>query len=180
MASPDADEDLRWSDDLLRLFNHDAWRFETQRTYALTYEAADFARFLAGTPVPPDQLDWWRPWLEEIASLAAAGKTVGRVRVVDEPPTDYQRWEMWAAPWHSRAGERIGYMPRSRAVEVGLPLDHDWWLLDDERVIAMWFTSDGEISGRELITEPGAVARYCAWRDLAVRNATPAEQITAA
>jgi hypothetical protein len=180
MASGTEDEDLLWSDDLLQSFRRSAFRLETRSTYALTYERADFERFLAGSPVPPPQLDWWHPWLDEIARLTAEGKTVARVRVLDEPPTDYQRWEMWAARWHSQAGERIGYMPRSRAQRIGLPLLHDWWLLDDERVIAMWFTSAGEISDRELITEPGAVARFCEWRDLAVRNATTAEAIAAA
>jgi hypothetical protein len=176
MASGTEDEDLLWSDNLLRSFRRSAFRLETRNTYALTYEQADFERFLAGAPVPPPQLDWWRPWLEEITQLTADGKTVGRVRVLAEPPTAYQRWEMWAARWHSRAGERIGYMPRSQADRIGLPLLHDWWLLDDERVIAMWFTSTGEVSDRQLITEPGTVARFCTWRDLAVQNATPAEE----
>lgn len=180
MNSAADDEDLLWSDDLLQSFRHSAFRLETRSTYALTYERADFERFLAGEPTAPPQLDWWRPWLEEIARLTANGKTVGRVRVLDEPPSDYQRWETWAARWHAEAGERIGYMPRSLAERLAVPLLHDWWLLDDERVIAMWFTATGEISGRELITEPGAVARFCAWRDLAVQNATSAEKIAAA
>ena len=180
MASRAEDEDLLWSDDLLRSFRRSAFRLETRPVYALTYERADFGQFLAGTPAPPPELDWWRPWLEEIAQLTAEGKTVSRVRVVDEPPTDYQRWEMWAARWHSRAGERIGYMPRSQAVRIDLPQTHDWWLLDDERVITMWFTSTGEVSDRQLRTEPDAVARFCAGRDLAVRNATSAEESAAA
>src|ERR1035441_6565819 len=83
-----ADEDLEWSDDLLRSFRRSAFRFETRSTYALSYEQADFDRFLAGSPVPPPELDWWRPWLEEISRLTAEGKTVSRVRVLDEPPSD--------------------------------------------------------------------------------------------
>lgn len=180
MAEAATDEDLLWSDNLLRSFKRSAFRMETRDTYALSYEQADFEQFLAGTPTPPPELEWWRPWLDEIAQLTAEGKTVSRVRLLSEPPTDYQRWEMWAAPWHSHAGERIGYMPRSRAEQLGILLTHDWWLLDDERVIAMWFTNAGEVSDRELITEPGTVARFCAWRDLAVQNATPAEEIAAA
>lgn len=180
MTEAATDEDLLWSDNLLRSFRRSAFRLETRDTYALSYEQADFEQFLAGTPTPPIELEWWRPWLNEIAQLTTDGKTVSRVRVLSEPPTDYQRWEMWAAPWHTRAGERIGYMPRSRAEQLGIPLLHDWWLLDDERVIAMWFTDTGEVSDRTLITEPGAVAWFCAWRDLAVQNATPAEEIAAA
>lgn len=180
MTGSTGDEDLIWSDELLHSFRRSAFRLETRSAYALTYERADFEQFLAGSPVPPPELGWWQPWLEEIALLTSEGRTVSRVRVVDEPRTDYQKWEMWAAPWHSRAGECIGYITRTSARAIGLPLTHDWWLLDDERVVAMWFTASGEISDRELITEPDAVARFCIWRDLAVRNATPAEEITAA
>ena len=108
------------------------------------------------------------------------GKTVSRVRVLDEPPTDYQRWLLWADPWHAAAGEDIRYIPRSRAVRVGLPLAHDWWLLDDTRVITMRFTPDGEVDGKMLITDPELVAKYRAWHSIAVRNAIPAESVTAA
>ena len=97
-----------------------------------------------------------------------------------EPPTDYQRWEVWAAPWHAQAGEDIRYMPRSIAERIGLSLDHDWWLLDDERLIVMRYTSADEVASKELITDPGSVAPYLKWRDLAVRNATPAGDIAAA
>jgi len=167
-------------DEALRSFKRSAFRLETRDSYALGYEAADFGRFLAGSPVPPPQLDWWRPWLDRMARFTREGKTVSRVRVLSEPPSDYQRWLMWADPWHSRAGEQIRYMPRSRAEEIGLPLSRDWWLLDSERVIQMWFTDDGEIDEKILTDEPGLVFRHCAWRDLAVRNATPAERHAAA
>ena len=100
----------------------------------------------------------------------------------DEPPSDYQRWEMWAAPWHSQAGERIAYISRSKAMRAMLPLwlGSDWWLLDDERVIHMQFTEDGAVEDRTLIDDPGIVARFTGWRDLAVRIATPAEEFAAA
>ena len=67
-----------------------------------------------------------------------------------EPPSDYQRWMMWAEPWHSAAGEHISYMPRSRAEDLRLPLANDWWLLDDERLIVMRFTSEGVIDYKTL------------------------------
>ena len=166
--------------ELLATFEHSAFRLETRDRYALGYERADFHRFLAGTAVPPPEVDWWRPWLERITEMTRQGKRISRVRVLADPPTDYQRWELWAAPWHAQAGEQIGYMPRSRAVELGLPLGTDWWLLDDERLIIMWYTDDDEIAGKSLTTDPGIVAQHREWRDLAVQNAIPAEEIAAA
>jgi hypothetical protein len=71
-------------------------------------------------------------------------------------------------------------MPRSKALEIGLPLVDDWWLLDDERLIVMRFTQAGEIAGKWLVHGAAVVAPFIRWRDLAVRNATPAEEIAAA
>lgn len=165
---------------MLAAFRVSAFRLETRDHYALDYEQAEFDQFLAGSPEPPPEVSWWRPWLDRIGAFTAAGKTIGRVRVISDPPSDYQRWEIWAAPWHAAAGEQIGYLSRERAEGIGLSVALDWWLLDDERLILMYFTGSGEIDHKELITDPGTVARHRAWRDLAVRNATPAEEIAAA
>jgi hypothetical protein len=167
-------------DELLRSFRSSAFRLETRDHYALDYEQADFDAVLAGSPADPADVTWWRPWLEQISDLTAQGRTIGRVRVIADPPSDYQRWEIWAGPWHAAAGERVGYLPRRLAEHIGLPVTGDWWLLDDERLIVMYFTEAGEIAGKDLITDPGIVARHREWRDLAVRNATPAEEIAAA
>jgi hypothetical protein len=168
------------SSQLLSSFSSSAWRLETRDSYHLDYEAADFEQFLAGQPVAPPEVSWWRPWLDRISAMAQQGKHVGRVRILAEPPTDYQRWELWAARWHADAGEQIGYLGRSQAVALGLPTDHDWWLLDEQAVIVMRFDETGRIAGKELVTDPGIVAQHREWRDLAVRHAIPAEGFTAA
>jgi hypothetical protein len=165
---------------LLATFGRSAFRLETRAAYALGYERADFERFLAGRPAPPPDLDWWRPWLDQIRQQTGEGKTIVRVRVLTEPPSDYQRWELWAARWHADAGERIRYMPLSRAEAIGLPLDHDWWLLDEQRLILMRYTDAGEIASKELITDPAIIAPYLTWQQLAFRNGTTAGVITAA
>ena len=157
-------------------FTRSAFRFEVQPVYAIGPERADYQRFLAGSPVPPPDCDWLRPWLDRLALWAREGKTVSRVRVLEEPPTDYQRWLLWGAPWMT--GEDTRYMNRSIAREVsGLPLACDWWLLDDVRVIEMRFTRLGKIRSRTLVTDAEAVAAYCGWRDIAVSNSTTAERV---
>lgn len=165
---------------LLAGYSRSAFRLETLDAYALDYERADFESFLATGTVNPLEVDWWRPWLDQVAQLTREGRVMSRVRILAEPPSDYQRWLMAADPWHAEAGERISYLARSRAREAGLPLEHDWWLLDDAAVIVMRFTATGEIDGKTLINEPGEVARYQRWRDLAVRYATPAGASAAA
>jgi hypothetical protein len=157
-----------------------AFHLETQPFYAMDYERADFERFLAGTPRPPSEVDWWRPWLDQIAALTGQGVRIGRVRVLEQPPTDYQRWLMWADPWHAKAGEDIRYMTRGKAEQAGLPLNHDWWLLDDERVIITLFNDAGGIGSKTLAWDDRTVALYRGWRELAIRHATPAGRIAAA
>lgn len=166
--------------ELLGSVRHSAWRWETLDRYELGYEQADFERFLASNPEQPTEIPWWRDWLGQVADITSRGATVARVRVLAEPPTDYQRWMLWAHPWYARAHEDIRYMPRSRAIRLRLPLEIDWWLLDDERLILMYSTETGGIAGKILTTEPGIVARHRQWRDLAVRNATAAGEIAAA
>lgn len=166
--------------DLMRTFKRSAWRLETRSFYVESIEEEDFRLYLAGTPRRPDQLDWFRPWAEQVTRQTLQGKRIGRVRVHDEPPTDYQRWERWVGRWNIAAGEDIKYMSRSRAEQVGLPLAHDWWLLDEERAVQMFFSKTGEIDKMLRTNDPHIIALYLKWRDLAVRNATPAEQIAAA
>jgi hypothetical protein len=149
-----------------------AFRWEAQPAYALGYERENFARFLAGSPVPPPEISWWRPWLDQIARMTAEGKRFSRVRVIGEPPSDYQQWMIWTGRWNIEAGEQIAYLPRSVAGRLAVPADYDWWLLDDERLIIMRYTSSGEIESKHLTTDTGIVARHCEWRDLAVLNAT--------
>lgn len=161
-------------------FTCSAFRLEAQPLYAMTYEREDFERYLAGNPTPPDQMDWYLPWMEQVSAWTQAGKTLTRVRVLAEPPTDYQNWLTWGAPWFASIGEDIRYMKASRARRIGLPPD-DWWLLDgdtpDARVIFMRFTGAGEIIGRELITGPD-VARFRDLQMLALANSA-VESLTA-
>jgi hypothetical protein len=177
MGTPVTEQEL---ERLLRTARRSAFRLETRDHYALGYEARDYERFLAGSPVPPPELDWWRPWLDQIAAQVKEGKQLGRVRILAEPPTDYQRWELWAAPWHARAGEQIAYMPRSKARKIGLPDTSDWWLIDDEKLIIMRFDAEGRITGKTLYTDTPTLKQHRKWRDLAVRNATPAKETSAA
>jgi Family of unknown function (DUF6879) len=167
--------------DLLRTFERTAFRLETRRQYNEDYEQEDFRLFLAGTPRQPHEISWFLPWAEQVAWLTTQGKRISRVRVQAEPPTDYQRWEQWIGQWNTAAGEDIRYMPRSTAKRIGLPLGSDWWLLDDKRLILMrYHRVSGDLAGMWLTTRPDFIAPYLNWRDLAVRNATPAEQIAAA
>jgi hypothetical protein len=167
---------------LFRQFRERAWMFETGEHYTWAYEAEELRRFQDGSPTPPPQVSWWRPWLEQIRGLTDQGKQIGRVRVIAEPLTIYQQWERWALPWHTEAGEQIAYMPRNRAAAIGLP-SHDFWLFDDELLILMLYDATGRQSGMVHISHedaPALVTQHCAWRDLAVHHATLAGAVVPA
>jgi hypothetical protein len=163
----------------VRSFQRTAFRLEVRDSYKPDYEREAFQRFLAGSPLPPSELDWWQAWLDQVSGWTREGKAIGRVRVLADPPTDYQRWMLWTTPWHASAGEDIRYIRQATVQHTGLPLE-DWWLLDDEQVIVMHFTEDGRPGRKELVTDPEPVARYRTWRAVALRNSFAAERTTAA
>jgi hypothetical protein len=155
-------------------FTRSAWRFEQQRAYFIGYEHQQFDDFLAGHPQPPTDNPDLGAWMRQVAQQTSEGKTVGRVRIVDEPITDYQRWMRWMDRWNREAGETIDYLTRRRAHEVGLlPAagEQDWWLLDDERLVLMFFDDKGFRVRVELLVDEPEVAEARRFRDLAIRAA---------
>jgi len=156
-------------------FEHTAFRLELQCRYREPSEADTLARFLAGAPQNPTEVPALAAWFEQVRRLVDSGRRIERVRIHEDPPTPYQRWERWIGAWNIRAGERIRYLTRARAHEIGLlPATGrtDWWLLDSNRLIAMSFDAAGNRLSDELVTDPAAVVQACRWRDLAVHHST--------
>ena len=100
----------------------DAFRIEGKRLYRTSpAEAEALAGFLAGNPRPPSAFPVWQSWLDQVRTWTGQGKTIARVRIIDDPPTDYQRWSLWCARWHRDAGEDIRYLTREAANALGIP-----------------------------------------------------------
>jgi hypothetical protein len=163
-------------DDFNHLFNrfrYEAFRLEVQPSYAADYEREAFEEFLRGEPRPGDQWDWFASWLTEIRKATSQGRQIIRVRIVDEPPTDYQRFELYMARWNVDAGETLSYLDRSTAKRIGLPVVDDWWLFDRRQLAVMRFSPTGIPQGGEIIDDSRLVHRHRIWRDLAVRHSSP-------
>lgn len=157
---------------LVRYFTTTAFRLEVQPTYAVSDEQESLAEFLAGKPRPVTEFPFYALWLDRIKIATAQGRHVERVRVLEEPPTNYQRWEMWSGQYNMAAGETLRYLNRSRAVEIGLPIADDWWLFDSSHLALMRFGDHGEPLGGEIISDPAVVSRHRRWWDLAVEHST--------
>jgi hypothetical protein len=159
--------------EVLHSFEHTAFRLELQRAYAEPSERDTLAKFAAGEPEPPTEVPILRHWYERVQAHTQQGKSIDRVRVHEDPPTGYQQWERWIGAWNADAGETIRYMTRQNAFEIGLlPAagDRDWWLLDSNRLIVMFFDESGVRYRNILVTDPAAISQARAWRDLAVQN----------
>ncbi|SES48874.1 hypothetical protein SAMN04487983_10737 [Streptomyces sp. yr375] len=100
-------------------YARDAWRFEAQPTYTMPNEAESLARFLRGDPKPADHNARWH---ERVRGFVASGRTIGRVRIVRQPLTDYQRYQFaWGIPGNIKAGEDIRILDVTDD-DRGLPL----------------------------------------------------------
>lgn len=157
--------------DQLAGFQRTAWRWENQPFYEIGAELPNVDAFLAGHPADPMQNEYLAPWMRQVAAQTAAGKQIGRVRVIEEPPTEYQRWERWLDRWNTDAGEAIMYLPRSY-VRQNLSAQEpfpgtDWWLFDDARVMIMHFDGAGQRVRVELTDDRHDVVRAIEFSRLA-------------
>lgn len=160
-----------------------AFRLELQPAYIESYEQDLVDRWSAGEFRAPTVVPELADWFNRIGEQTRRGVQVGRVRVQEDPPTPYQRFERWCDPWNVGAGETIRYTTRQRALEVGLlpaaGARGDWWLIDDQRLILITHDPDGRRMQYLSTTDPAAVNQAATWRDLAIRhselsNAPPA------
>ncbi|WP_026448775.1 DUF6879 family protein [Actinopolyspora mortivallis] len=151
-----------------------AWRFECQPTYSIPREQDDFGRWRAGQPKPDGHNAAWH---ERVRSYVANGKTIGRVRVVRRPLTEYQRYQLdWGIPGNIEAGEDIRILDVT-ALDLDLP-SHDFWLFDDETVVDLNFNPDGTLLNLDQWENPD-LTQYRKWRDTALAYAVPFSEFNA-
>lgn len=165
----DAEEFAR----LFRDFEHSAWHLETRRGYASDRDES-FEQFLK-TGTVAWEADMNSEWHQNIRHQVDAGKSIGRVRVVDNPPTDGQRFLLGYAACNAATGEDVGCLWRADAERLRL-LDEDFWIFDSRLVVVLHFDDNDELASYEAKTEPAEVVRYSIARDAAVHHAIPYEQ----
>lgn len=161
--------DLAW---WLENFKESAFRLETRSSYNMPEEADMLAAFRRGDKVklPEDH-----PWPPLVRRQCSAGKVMQRARVVDRPPTEYQRFEMSLYPHSVEAGERIYIHERWFIPEIAL-YEVDFWLFDNQTVFILYY----DRSGSFLEASPEYnVKLYRRIRDLALERSTPLADFTA-
>ncbi|HVK24322.1 MAG TPA: hypothetical protein VM677_23450 [Actinokineospora sp.] len=160
------------SRDLFRTYRNSAWRFETQPTYTIAGEADSLERFLAGEP-EPDLEPRYLEWLELTRTNVSAGRSIGRVKVVRRPFTDYTRYAFaWGIPHSIEYGEDIRILD---ATDLALDLPNDdFWLFDDTDVLRLTYRDDGTLLSRELLANP-PIDQYLQWQQTAIEHSVPFE-----
>ncbi|MFC8514622.1 DUF6879 family protein [Streptomyces sp. NPDC057257] len=160
---------------LFERFEHTAWRLETRRRYASDEATGTWAQFVSGEA---PGWDLTTPWSVTIREKTAGGARVGRVRIVDEPATQGQRYLLAYAEKNTALGEDIRNLSRAEADRLSLPAK-DFWIFDSRLVALLNFTDDDELVDVELITEPAEVVRYAMVRDAAMHHAVPYQEFAA-
>lgn len=163
MGDPDSFEHLMAS------FRRTAFKLEVRRSYGIASEDAAFQDFRNGRE---PGIDWLSDWLDSARRHTAAGKRIERVRVVDDPPSDFLRFELTITPHNLAAGEDIRYLSRDKAAQLSLP-HQDFWIFDEATVLVVHFAGDDTFTGVESIKESSVVRRYLAAREAAWQHALP-------
>lgn len=153
-------------------FAHTAWRLECRRGYATDRNSQTWARWKAGEDVTHDEPDAWRI---NVAEQSTQGKTFGRVRIVDDPLTEGQRFLLTRAPSNVASGDEVRYLWRKDAARLGLP-DRDFWIFDSRTLMRLVFDEQDTTLGVTLTEDPAEVLAACQARDAAWHHAIPAAE----
>lgn len=148
---------------LFEEFEHTAWRLETRRGYASDRVSPRWEAFQRGEKL---EYDPGNPWHANVRRQTEQGKRFERVRLVDEPPTEGQRFLLASGLSNVEAGEDIRNMYRAEAHRLGLP-ECDFWLFDSRTVVKFVFDDQEETLGVHLLEDAATVARACQVRDRA-------------
>lgn len=160
---------------LFENFQHSAWHLEMRRRYASDEQGEDWRQFTAGEK-PAWDLD--TPWSRLIRAKTGDGAYVGRVRILDNPPTPGQLFLLAYSEKNAALGEDVRSMWRADAERVHLP-NEDFWIFDSHIVALCLFDEDDNLTGAELISEPARVNQYGRLRDIAQHHAVHYRQFAA-
>ncbi|MFJ3906178.1 DUF6879 family protein [Streptomyces sp. NPDC090025] len=156
-------------------FEYSAWHLETRSRYASDEEDEGYATFVETGAAPMD-LD--SDWCRNISAQTATGKYVGRVRVVDSPPSEGQRFLLSYARCNAATGEDVRAVWRAEADAALLPAE-DFWVFDSRLVAVLRFDDHDVFHDVEIITEPSEVLRHVQIRDAAVAVSVPYDAFAA-
>ncbi|MER7044360.1 DUF6879 family protein [Streptomyces jumonjinensis] len=82
-------------------------------------------------------------WLTWVREASDRGVAIRRARVFSVPESNYIRFEHYYSDANVEAGEQIRWLPRRQATDIAFP-GNDFWVFDNDLVLVLHFTGDGE------------------------------------
>ncbi|MFH8405842.1 DUF6879 family protein [Streptomyces sp. NPDC018019] len=153
---------------LFHAFKHTAWRLETRHGYASDRGTPKWERWQRGEDISVEENEW----RANVREQTKRGKRFERVRLVDTPPTEGQRFLLDSGLGNVAAGEDIRNLPRGEAEQLGLP-DWDFWLFDSRTLVRFVFDEQDTTLGVIVSEDPAEVLAACQTRDAAWHHAVP-------
>ncbi|MGH3938113.1 MAG: DUF6879 family protein [Pseudonocardiaceae bacterium] len=156
-------------DEIMSSARESLFRWETLDSYEVPIDGSDLSVYLAGGDQPPNPEKL--AWQEHLRVERAAGIWRHRVHLIDTTHglVGYLGYECeWGYTATTAAGEgvRILDLPPDRRPPELIEVDHDFWMLDGERVLRMHYNADATFYGAELLPAD-QTPRYQAARDVA-------------
>ena len=157
---------------------HSAFRLETLPAYDVGDEEAErIAAWRCGRPRPLRSVAT-DMFLAEVAATTLTGRRWDRVRVLDDPPTDYQRFQLVGYVETQAAGDHVWTVRR----EV-LDPDEDFWLFDSglatAQAVGMGYTQASRPESYRHITGGSELAELETLRITALEVARPLNEYLA-
>ncbi len=158
-------------EELLDLFEGatcSVFRLETLPVYAVGWEDERLQPFLATGQLPPPDADRLA-FVHRIQQRTGRGVAWSRVHIVEQPLTDYLRYELAAYAENEQGGEQVWIADRAASPDL-FSLTEDFVLVDDK--VGVWFRydADGHLLGYERVTATD-LDRCRQQRDLALAHA---------
>ena len=162
-------------DQLFARFRYAAFRLETLQRYDVPYEVEQVRRFLAGEdPLEDSDNPAKNHWLGMLRESRDAGKRVQRVHVIEEPLSDYIRFELaWPYQETVSAGEDVRLIPVRRGQWPSDLPRHDYWLFDSRELVVMQYNTAGTFLAADFVDDPAEIVKHNYWRDAALYGAVP-------
>ena len=147
-------------DECFRWYHTSATRLETLQAYAAGgAEAERLQAWKRGQPLPERSVRT-SDYLREVAAAVLAGRERTRIRIVDEPLSEYVRFELAGYAETAACGEDIriavrgGGTPEAQKALAGVASDA--WFFDigseDEACVLLSYERDGSFAGTHLAT----------------------------
>ncbi|MGH3924051.1 MAG: DUF6879 family protein [Pseudonocardiaceae bacterium] len=161
---------------LIQTTRHDLFRIETLPSYDTAITTSDFRRWLVGEREP----DWGarRSWLDLLRRWADEGRPRRRVRVIHDPPSDYERYACdWGYRHNVAAGEIVRMLDLAEQSPPGELLDvfDDWTLIDGHEVVKMHYDDNGQFRCAEQL-DSAHIDRYRSAADAVWKETEPFTQ----